>query len=102
MKRLLFCLSLVVLQLTNGAASIKLPALFNDGMVLQRNQPILIWGWADANETITVQLGKKSCTVVADAEGNWRAELPKMKAGGPFELRVKSSEFRVKSSEFRV
>ena len=101
MKRLLFCLSLVVLQLTNGAASIKLPALFNDGMVLQRNQPILIWGWADANETITVQLGKKSCTVVADADGNWRAELPKMKAGGPFELRVQSSEFRVKSSELR-
>lgn len=101
MKRFLFCLLLAITQLANSAASITLPALFTDGMVLQRNQPILIWGWADANETITVSLGKKSCTVVADAEGNWRAELPKMKAGGPFELRVHSSEFRVKSSEFR-
>lgn len=88
MKRFLFCLLLAITQLANSAASITLPALFTDGMVLQRNQPILIWGWADANETITVSLGKKSCTVVADAEGNWRAELPKMKAGGPYDLKV--------------
>lgn len=81
---LIFCLLLVV----GAGAKVTLPALFTDGMVLQRGRLIPVWGWADPGENITVKLGKKSVTAVADAAGCWRADLPKMKAGGPYELHV--------------
>ena len=71
-------------------AEVRLPQLFQSGMVLQRNKVIPVWGKADAGETITVQFNKKSYTTTADANGQWRIELPKMKAGGPYELTVNS------------
>jgi sialate O-acetylesterase len=57
-------------------------------MVLQRGKPIPVWGWADANETVTIRFNKKTYTVTADAEGRWRTDLPKMKAGGPYQLAI--------------
>ena len=71
-------------------AEVRLPQLFQSGMVLQRNKVIPVWGKADAGETITIQFNKKSYTTTADANGQWRIELPKMKAGGPYELTVNS------------
>lgn len=71
-------------------AEVSLPQIFRSGMVLQRDMPIPVWGWADPQETIVVTLNKKTCTTTADANGHWRVDLPAMKAGGPFELEVKS------------
>ena len=73
-------------------AKVRLPQIFQSGMVLQRGTAIPVWGQADANETVVVKLNKKSATTVADAHGHWRVDLPAMKAGGPYELRVKSEE----------
>jgi len=81
---MLFCL--LVGGTVAGEAKVTLPALFADGMVLQRNQPITVWGWADASEEVTVSLGKKQCVTTADSQGCWRVTLPKMKAAGPLQL----------------
>jgi len=40
-------------------ANVQLPSLFSDGMVLKRNKPIPVWGWADANEKIEVHFNKQ-------------------------------------------
>ena len=86
-KRLfLWAILLVCSVMTN--AKVTLPQLFQSGMVMQRNQPIPIWGKADAGETITVTLNKKKVTTTADANGRWRVDLPQMKAGGPYELTI--------------
>ncbi|HYE53317.1 MAG TPA: sialate O-acetylesterase, partial [Chitinophagaceae bacterium] len=69
-------------------ANVKLPKIFSDHMVLQRNQPIHIWGWADANESIKVSLGKATRTTKASAQGKWEVNLPAMKEGGPYTLQV--------------
>ena len=69
-------------------AAVSLPQLFQSGMVLQRGKAIPVWGKADANETVTVVFNKKQYRAVADAEGRWRIDLPKMKAGGPYTLEV--------------
>ncbi len=74
-------------------AKVSLPQLFQSGMVLQRGKPIPVWGTADAGETVTVSFNKKQYTVVADEQGRWRVDLPKMKAGGPYELTVDSLQF---------
>ena len=57
-------------------------------MVLQRGKPIPIWGKADAGEQVVVSWQKKQYTATADANGRWRVDLPKMKAGGPYTLEV--------------
>ncbi len=69
-------------------AKVTLPQLFQNGMVMQRNKAIPVWGKADAGEAVTVTLNKKKVETTADADGRWRVDLPKMKAGGPFQLTV--------------
>ena len=69
-------------------AEIKLPQLISDGLVMQRNAEIPIWGWADANEKITVSFKGKKYTAITSSSGKWRITLPKMKAGGPFTMKV--------------
>ena len=69
-------------------AKVKLPAILSDGMVLQRERPVKIWGNADKGENVTVVFKKKKFSTVAGEDGKWLVELPPMKAGGPFEMTV--------------
>ncbi|MDX9979458.1 MAG: sialate O-acetylesterase [Lentisphaeria bacterium] len=57
-------------------AEISLPAIFGSHMVLQRGAAIPVWGWAAPGEQVAVSLGDDSRTVVADAAGAWRVDLP--------------------------
>lgn len=72
-------------------AQVRVPRLISDGMVLQRDKPLTIWGWAKAGEKITVRFNRKSYKAVADAGGNWRVALPAMRAGGPFSMDIVGS-----------
>ena len=80
-------------------AEVTLPRVIGNNMVLQRDMQVPIWGWASAGEEITVTLSTEnegaeplfSTTAVADAEGNWRTELPAMEAGGPYTLKITGS-----------
>lgn len=69
-------------------ANIRMPLLFSDGMVLQRNKEIPVWGWADANEKVTIHFNKQTKTIQADNNGKWMVKLAAEKAGGPFELTI--------------
>ena len=90
-QKLLICCWLLALGcwLTIDA-KVTLPQLFQSGMVLQRGKPVPIWGKANAGEQVVVTWQKKQYTATADADGRWRVDLPKMKAGGPYVLEVKS------------
>lgn len=83
---LLCCFSLF---LTNVSATVRLPHLFSDHMVIQRDQPVKIWGWADKSETIEVVFGSQSKKVKADKNGNWALSLDKMAFGGPYSMQIK-------------
>jgi len=85
-KILVFCMML--LSLNGMEAAVTLPQLFQSGMVLQRGKPIPVWGKADAGEPITITFNKKQYTATAGADGKWRIDLPKMKAGGPYTMTV--------------
>lgn len=71
-----------------SAADVRLPRIFSDGMVLQREQLIRIWGWADVGERVTVGLKDQRHETVAGADGRWQLALSPELAGGPFELVV--------------
>jgi sialate O-acetylesterase len=61
-------------------------------MVLQQGSEIHIWGWADPNEKVTVNLGAAQATTTADANRQWSVHLPGMKAGGPYTLVVQGKK----------
>jgi sialate O-acetylesterase len=73
-------------------SQIKLPKLINDGMVLQRNAEIKIWGWADKNEIISVNFIDKTYNAKANDVGEWHVILSKAAAGGPFEMKINSGD----------
>jgi sialate O-acetylesterase len=75
-------------------AKVKLPALISDGMVLQREQQVSVWGFADPGEPVTVSFLKRKYTVQADAGGNWKVTLPPTRAGGPHTMTVNDVEIR--------
>ena len=69
-------------------AKVKLPTIISDGMVLQRDCPIKLWGTADSNENITIQLLNNTYQTKADDNGNWLITLPAYNYGGPYTLQI--------------
>lgn len=72
-------------------AELSLPAIFSDHMVLQRAQPIPVWGWDEPGDEVAVVLGGETVTAKCGEDGKWMAKLPAMKAGGPHALVVEGS-----------
>ncbi|HSZ08802.1 MAG TPA: sialate O-acetylesterase [Steroidobacteraceae bacterium] len=64
--------------------------IFQDHAVLQRDQPLRVWGQSTAGERISVSIDAKTVEARADAAGHWRALLPAMRAGGPYSLAVRT------------
>ena len=78
-------------------AKVELPSLLSSGMIVQRGEPVRLWGVADPGETVVVSavcwengveasIGEEN--VIADYNGKWAVELPALKAGGPYEITV--------------
>jgi sialate O-acetylesterase len=76
------------------SAEVRLPACFGDGMVLQRDQPIPVWGWDAPGQKVTVRLDAAAAEATADANGLWRLQLPARGAGGPYAMEVVGSSAR--------
>lgn len=65
-----------LLLATGSASAYELHGTFSDHMVLQRDQPIRIYGTGEAGETISVQLGNDHTTTELEAAGKWQVTLP--------------------------
>lgn len=73
-------------------AELQMSSIFGDSMVVQRNQPVHVWGWADPSAEVTVQLAGKSATTQADSQsGRFDVELDPLPAGGPHQLSVQAN-----------
>lgn len=70
MKNLIFILTLILISLP-CRSDVKLPAIFSDNMIIQRNMPIKIWGWAEKNERVSVILGEEELSTRAGKYGAW-------------------------------
>jgi sialate O-acetylesterase len=73
---------------TQVTADIKLPAIFSDNMVLQRNKPVIIWGTASPDERVVVKFNGAERETPVNENGKWMIELPAMNSGGPYSLTV--------------
>lgn len=69
-------------------AEVKLPSVLSEGVVLQRDCPVEIWGTADPGEKVDVRVAGRKASTVAAADGAWCVSLKPVKAGGPYTLEV--------------
>lgn len=71
-----------------NAAALRLPAIFSDNMVLQQGIPVPVWGWAGAQDQITVTCQNQRKTTTAGQDGKWMVKLDPLALGGSFDLTV--------------
>ena len=79
MRRLNIMLVVLAMGCTTFA-ELKLAQLFTDGMVLQRDQKVAVWGWTDPGAEVTVSFAGKDSMVTAGGDGKFMVHLKKMKA----------------------
>src|ERR1700749_4234696 len=72
-------------------AQVRLPQLIADKMVLQREMPLKLWGWATPSERIELRFAGRTYKTRAAADSSWEVKLPPMKAGGPYMLEIRAS-----------
>ncbi|MEM1444904.1 MAG: sialate O-acetylesterase [Planctomycetota bacterium] len=82
--------------------TLQMPAVFGDHMVLQRNQPLPVWGKAEANAEVVVSLAQQEHIAVADQAGRWMATLEPVAAGGPHAMTVESNGQRLEFTDVHV
>lgn len=84
-----FVFALAMIWLASGVhAQVRLPQFISDGMVLQRDRSISIWGWASPKEKVTVQFNGKQRVATTDPSGRWRVQFGAMSAGGPYTMTI--------------
>jgi sialate O-acetylesterase len=72
----------------SSLADVRLPHIFGDHMVLQREKPVRVWGWADTGEKVTVTIGGEHAEATADERGAWKVELPAVSSKSAIEVKV--------------
>ena len=85
---------LLILLAGSLSAQVKLSPFFSNNMVLQQGMEIPVWGWASADEKVTVTLDKGKATAKANKEGKWTLKLPAMNYGGPFTMTIKGKNLQ--------
>jgi len=73
-------------------SQVRLPKLIGDGMVLQRDANVRIWGWASPGEKIAIQFIGSTYNTTANSNGEWEVMLPELKAGGPYVMKINASD----------
>ncbi len=89
MKTCFFAIVLLLVQLSSQA-NVSLSALFTDGMVLQQQSKVPVWGWADPQTTVTLQTswnGQKYQAKV-DKLGQWKIAVQTPAAGGAYQIKI--------------
>lgn len=82
--------------LTGDHGGLRLPVLYGNGMVLQRDEPVVLHGKANARQQVEVVLKKDGKEVekhatFTKADGTWSVEFSRKEAGGPYALTFTSA-----------
>jgi sialate O-acetylesterase len=88
-------------QMAAAYGEVKLPAIFSDHAVLQRDMPVPVWGWAEPGEEVTVSIAGQTHQATADDKGKWRVTLEPLSTGKPLQLIVEGTE-RVERNDILV
>jgi sialate O-acetylesterase len=102
-KVFLAALALLVVDPISAIGAVKLASPFTDHMVLQRDQPVPVWGTCStAGDLVTVRFDGQTRATTADADGRWKIQLAPLAAGGPFEMTVETADDRVRLEDVLI
>ena len=93
-KKHLLILTLTLASLGYTNAQVRLPKLISNGMVLQRDVKLKIWGWASPGEQVSLMISSEKdepYQTKANDKGEWSITLKKQKAGGPYYMKILAS-----------
>jgi len=91
MKKILLAALLSGFVYQASFATVTMPSIFSDHMMLQEKAPVKLWGKADPGEKISISIGKQNISTTAGADGKWTAWLKPLAAGGPISMTVKGT-----------
>ena len=81
----------VLMAFQTAFCQVRLPKLVGDGMVLQRDAQVKVWGWANNGEKVTINFNGKTYNTTAGTDGKWMVILSKLKVGGPYDMEINAS-----------
>ena len=79
------------LAASSVSAELKMPGIFSDNMVLQRDIPVPVWGWTDPGQEVTVKFKSQEKSAIADTDGKWIVRLDPLKASSEAQTMTISS-----------
>ncbi len=96
-------LALLLIPVAVISGPLELPSIFSDHMILQREQPVPVWGRAEPGSTVTVEFAGQKKTAVADSSNHWNLFLDPMPASSkPWKLQISSVELQVSFSDVLI
>lgn len=72
----------------SAQAQLRLPHYFSDHAVLQRDQPVVLWGWSTPGDEVSVAIANKDYKAKANVDSIWQVRLPSRSAGGPYNIKI--------------
>ena len=100
-----FALLVVVMSMSismSARGDVELPAIFSDHMVIQRNQPVKVWGWADPGQEVICRIAANSQSTTTADDGKWSMTIAALPAGGPHTLSVQSGNQAIEVNDVLV
>lgn len=97
------CICLFLTAATPGA--VRVSSVLGNHMVLQRERPISIWGWADPDEHVVVKLDDRvvwTAKTQAGSDGRWEVVLPPIEAGGPYTMTIQGADNTITASDILI
>ena len=80
----------VLVACDSANAELSLPKIFGNNMLVQRSEPVRVWGKCDPKGTVQVSFGARNAIAHAAADGSWQISLEPLPAGGPYTLTVRA------------
>ncbi|NDV68209.1 sialate O-acetylesterase [Dysgonomonas sp. 25] len=102
MKKISLITLLLLAGLLSLQAEVKMPHIFGDNMVLQRNQKVKVWGWADKGEAVTVTFNGQTQKAKAGKNGKWMVTFTPMQAGGPYTMVVAGKKNKIEYNNILI
>lgn len=86
MRKFHFLFAIILFSVNMITAQVVLPKLISDGMVLQRDTELKIWGWAEPGEKVQIDFLESVYAATTKKDGKWEVLLPAQSAGGPYKM----------------
>ena len=92
--RVVALFSFLLLIVSDALAQVKMPSIFTDGMVLQQQAKVPLWGWAGKGKSVSVKCSwnGENYQAKADKDGKWKVFVNTPKAGGPYSIKISDGQ----------